>query len=62
MNDKINSIVFEEEFRICPECGYKDGFHTMLKQSHDRVKWLFICPSCHEIFDIGYTIKSLNDA
>ncbi len=54
MSDKINAVEFEEEFRVCPVCGYKDGFHTMLKKKVDKVKWLFICPSCHEIFDIGY--------
>jgi len=57
MADKINDVAFEDEFRVCPICGYKDGFHTMLKQDKEMVKWLFICPSCHEIFDIGYTLE-----
>ena len=58
MNDKIHNIVFEDEFRICPVCGYKDGFHTMLQRDkeNDLVRWLFICSSCHEIFDIGQTV------
>ncbi|SDU55102.1 hypothetical protein [Desulfobacula phenolica] len=59
MDNKINSIVFDAEFRFCPICGYSDGFHTMLKQDKDRLRWLFICPSCHEIFDIGYTLENL---
>ena len=37
-------------------CGYKDGFHSMFKADGEAVKWLFICPNCHEIFDIGYTV------
>ncbi|WP_300458084.1 hypothetical protein [Desulfobacula sp.] len=59
MAKKINSVVFEGTFRVCPACGYTDGFHTMLKQVGETVKWLFICPSCHEIFDIGYTVNNL---
>ena len=54
MNKEVMPVEFEEEFRICPVCGYEDGFHTMLKRDGDRVKWLFICPSCHKIFDVGY--------
>lgn len=58
MADKIHSIKIQDEFRICPICGYKDGFHTMLKQDKEHMKWLFICPSCHGLFDIGYTVKN----
>lgn len=57
MNGKIHKIEFKDEFRVCPICGYKDGFHTMLQQDDDTIKWLFICPSCHEVFDIGQTVK-----
>ena len=57
MEEKINKLKSDQEFRICPVCGYKDGFHTMLKQKQKkRLQWLFICPSCHEIFDIGMEI------
>jgi hypothetical protein len=31
----------------------------MLKQEKDHIKWLFICPSCHEIFDIGHRLERL---
>lgn len=53
MNDTVHAVQFEDELRVCPQCGYKDGFHTMLKKEEDTVKWLFICPSCHQVFDIG---------
>lgn len=55
MSDTIHTVVLEDEFRQCPVCRYRDGFHTMLKrdEENDVVRWLFICPSCHEIFDIG---------
>ncbi len=58
MEDKVHVVKFEEEFKVCLECGYKDGFHTMLKKEKDKIKWLFICPSCHEIFDIGYAVAT----
>ncbi len=32
MKKTVTEIPFEEEFRICPVCGYQDGFHSMLKQ------------------------------
>lgn len=59
MENKIKTVSFDSEFRICPDCGYTDGFHTMLKQEGATLKWLFICPSCHQIFDIGKTIPGV---
>lgn len=58
MTKNIHTIAFEDTFRTCPICGYNDGFHTMLQRdkAEDLVRWLFICPSCHEIFDIGQTV------
>ena len=55
MKITIHTVTLEEEFRSCPLCGYNDGFHTMLKrdQENNAVRWLFICPACHEIFDIN---------
>jgi uncharacterized Zn finger protein len=51
----------ENEFKICPSCGYEDGFHTMLKKEGNVMRWLFICPSCQNIFDIGQTLKENNE-
>jgi len=56
MNYKVNIIKMENEFKICPSCGYKDGFHSMFRKEGDITKWLFICPSCQSVFDIGYTL------
>jgi len=58
VNYKIFKITMENEFKICPSCGYQDGFHSMLKKEGDITKWLFICPSCHDVFDIGYTLRN----
>lgn len=60
MDYTINKITMEDEFKVCPSCGYKDGFHSMFKKDADDVKWLFICPSCHAVFDIGYKVPETN--
>lgn len=53
--DMIN-IKMEDSFKDCPVCSYKDGFHSMLQKAGNKIKWLFICPACHRIFDLGFTI------
>ena len=53
---KVQNVKMKELFKICPSCGYEDGFHSMFKKGVDSTKWLFICPSCHEVFDIGFTV------
>ncbi len=57
MDHKVTVVTVEDEFRICPACGYEDGFHSMFKRDNGGVKWLFICPACHNIFDIGQRLK-----
>ena len=56
MDYEIQKRNFEDEFKICPSCGYKDGFHSMLKKEADAKRWLLICPSCHKVFDIGLIV------
>ncbi len=57
MDYQINSVEMGDEFKVCPQCGYQDGFHSMFRKDGNITKWLFICPSCHSIFDIGQTIQ-----
>lgn len=57
MDQEIKKLEMGAEFRVCPSCGYRDGFHSMFKKDRDITRWLFICPSCHEIFDIGLTAE-----
>jgi transposase-like protein len=54
MDYKVKKVTMDKEFKICPECGYKDGFHSMFKKDGEITRWLFICPSCHSVFDIGF--------
>ncbi len=54
MVEKIHKHTFVDEIRVCPLCGYQDGFHSMFRKEETRIRWLFICSSCHEIFDYGF--------
>ena len=56
MDREIKKIEFKDAFEVCPECGYKDGFHSIFKKDGGKTQWLFICPSCHSVFDIGFTV------
>ena len=59
MNEEIHEITITDEFKICPLCGYKDGFHSAFKKGQGTTKWLFVCPSCHAVFDIGYSVAAV---
>lgn len=61
MGYEIIQLEMGNEFKVCPSCGYEDGFHTMLKKEEETMKWLFICPACHNVFDIGLTSASLKE-
>jgi uncharacterized Zn finger protein len=56
MDYPVKNVAMNEEFKICPSCGYEDGFHSMFKKEGAITRWLFICPSCHQVFDIGLTV------
>ena len=57
MTETPTPIPFDSEIRICPACGYTDGFHTMLRKGAACLAWLLICPSCHRVFDPGITLE-----
>lgn len=52
-------VAIEEEFSVCPECGYEDGFHTSFKRlNKEECKIILICPSCHSRFDPGWVVEA----
>lgn len=57
MDYTIIKVSMEYEFKVCPSCGYKAGFHSMFKREGEVTKCLYICPSCHNVFDIGHTVN-----
>jgi hypothetical protein len=56
MDQDIMKIDPHQTFKDCPVCNYSDGFHSMFQKTDDKTKWLFICPACHRIFDLGFTV------
>ena len=36
MNREVKQIEFKDEFKDCPECGYKDGFHNIFKKDNAK--------------------------
>ncbi len=56
MEYEVHKVDAGDEFKVCPGCGYRDGFHSMFKKDGESTRWLFICPSCHKVIDIGYTV------
>lgn len=46
-----------EDFVICPNCGYEDGFHSVFEGlgKEGRAKWYLICPQCSSKYDLGLT-------
>ena len=56
MDYEVQKVTMIDEFKVCPSCGYEDGFHSMFKNEGNTTKWFFICPSCHNVFDIGFTV------
>ena len=57
MDYEVKHVEMKDEFKVCPSCGYKDGFHSMFKKDGDITQWFFICPACHIAFDIGFTVQ-----
>ena len=59
MTNEAQKITMEKKFKICPVCGYEDGFHSMFERMGNggELSWKLICPDCHSIFDIGLKAK-----
>lgn len=57
MDYRVRPIAMEDEFKNCPDCGYRQGFHSMFRRKDKAIKWLFICPACHSVFDLGFTVQ-----
>jgi hypothetical protein len=52
---EIHVVAGVEEFVICPNCGYADGFHSVFEGlgAGRRAKWYLICPRCSSKYDLG---------
>jgi len=50
------SIDFEDELSVCPECDYKDGFHVAFVRAAGALRIELICPSCSARYNLDRTI------
>jgi uncharacterized protein YbaR (Trm112 family) len=50
-----------EEFRVCPECGYQLGFHVFFRKAEARTQIGLICPQCGSSYDIGWISDGLGN-
>ncbi len=58
---KINARQMEinEEFYVCPECGYDKGFHNAFRvgaKQNGHLELFLICPNCAQKFDLGLAV------
>lgn len=57
MDHDVMKIDMQQDFKDCPVCNYGDGFHSIFQKNGDEIEWLFICPACHRIFDLGFKVQ-----
>lgn len=57
MTVEVTRVDMPETFKECPACQYSDGFHTMFTKEGGVTRWLFVCPACHRVFDIGLIVQ-----
>lgn len=49
-----------EDFRICPNCEYKRGFHVFFRKPvKGRTRIGLVCPNCGQIYEIGWTTMTV---
>lgn len=58
MKDEVTTLKVEKVFKVCPNCGYKNGFHAMFERigNGESFSWKLICPNCEKVFDIGLKV------
>ena len=63
VSENIEAVETNEEFRICPACGYQRGFHvSFMPNGSDKPERLVpICPSCGGRYEIGNLLSNSPD-
>jgi hypothetical protein len=65
---EVKNIKIEDEFRVCPACGYELGFHTSflkvravkaltVKSTRDAYMVILLCPECGARYDVGWRVS-----
>lgn len=57
---EIIAVSDVEEFTVCPNCGYADGFHSVFEGLGKAIaaRWYLICPRCSAKYDLGLEYPS----
>jgi len=51
----------KEEFRVCPNCNYRRGFHVYFKKVRSKTKIGLICPQCGSSYDIKWLTTNIKN-
>jgi hypothetical protein len=54
VSEEIKKIKLEDEFRICPQCGYELGFHSSFLRVEKGYMIVLICPDYGARYDVGW--------
>jgi transcription elongation factor Elf1 len=54
VSKEIKKIKLEEEFKVCPACGYELGFHCSFLRAENEYRIILICPDCGARYDVGW--------
>jgi predicted RNA-binding Zn-ribbon protein involved in translation (DUF1610 family) len=65
---EIKNIKIDDEFRVCPACGYEFGFHTSflkvlagktppVKSTREVYMVILLCPECGARYDVGWRVS-----
>lgn len=57
ISERIEKIQVANEFRACAACGYGRGFHSSFVPEGERLRVVFICPSCGARYDLGLFVQ-----
>lgn len=54
VSSEITTAEVQDEFRVCPKCGYELGFHVSFQKSEgsDALSLILICPTCGARYQI----------
>jgi len=56
VSEQIRKIDLQEEFRVCPACGYELGFHSSFLKDGEAYRIILICPNCGARYDAGWRL------
>ncbi len=50
-----------KEFRTCPQCGYKHGFHIFFKETEGKLTIGLICPNCAQSYEPDWIVNNVTN-